>query len=147
MPQTGPPASRDRAWPPRGACVSSSPEHCHSSGRRGGLVLWELGLRPFNLLAAGLGVRGSLLARVLTPAMLVHLLRVVLPLRDPALLMLSVQLFAALWSLSFVLYLRRYAPMLLRPRADGLPGRSPQSTPTARNPGKTMRLCSSTPAP
>lgn len=50
------------------------------------------------------------------------LLRVFLPLLAPALLMLSVQLSAALWGLSFALYLWRYAPMLLRPRVDGLPG-------------------------
>ncbi|UDF34444.1 UNVERIFIED_ORG: NnrS family protein [Shinella sp. XGS7] len=50
------------------------------------------------------------------------LLRVFLPLSAPSLLLLSVQLSAALWSLAFALYLWRYAPILLRPRADGLPG-------------------------
>lgn len=50
------------------------------------------------------------------------MLRVFLPLALPSALMLSVQLSAALWSLAFALYLWRYAPILLRPRADGLPG-------------------------
>ncbi len=48
--------------------------------------------------------------------------RVFLPLAVPSALMLSVQLSAALWSLAFALYLWRYTPILLRPRADGLPG-------------------------
>lgn len=50
------------------------------------------------------------------------LLRVFLPLLAPQALMLSVQLSAALWSLAFALYLWRYTPLLLRPRADGMPG-------------------------
>lgn len=50
------------------------------------------------------------------------LLRVFLPVLHPAALMLAVQLSAALWSLAFGLYLWRYAPILMRPRADGLPG-------------------------
>ncbi|MEJ6000336.1 NnrS family protein [Paucibacter soli] len=54
--------------------------------------------------------------------LLAALLRVFLPLLAPASLMLSVQLAAALWSLSFVLYLWRYTPLLLRPRPDGQPG-------------------------
>jgi len=54
--------------------------------------------------------------------LLATLLRVALPLLDPASLMLSVELSAALWSLSFALYLWRYTPLLLRPRADGQAG-------------------------
>lgn len=50
------------------------------------------------------------------------LVRVFLPLAIPSALMLSVQMSAALWSLAFALYLWRYTPILLRPRADGLPG-------------------------
>ena len=50
------------------------------------------------------------------------LARVLLPLLWPAGLMLAVQLSAALWTLAFALYLWRYAPILVRPRADGQPG-------------------------
>ncbi|MFY8117349.1 MAG: NnrS family protein [Roseateles sp.] len=50
------------------------------------------------------------------------LLRVGLPLLAPGALLLSVQLSALLWTLAFLLYLWRYAPMLLRPRVDGQPG-------------------------
>jgi uncharacterized protein involved in response to NO len=49
-------------------------------------------------------------------------LRVALPLAWPAGLMVAVLASALLWSLAFVLYLWRYAPLLLRPRADGQPG-------------------------
>jgi uncharacterized protein involved in response to NO len=54
--------------------------------------------------------------------MLAAVLRVFLPLVAPERLMLGVQLSAAMWSLGFALYLWRYTPMLLRPRADGQPG-------------------------
>ncbi|MFN3812947.1 MAG: NnrS family protein [Roseateles asaccharophilus] len=50
------------------------------------------------------------------------LVRVLLPLLWPAGLMAAVQLSALLWTLAFSLYLWRYAPILLRPRADGQPG-------------------------
>lgn len=50
------------------------------------------------------------------------LLRVFLPLIMPTALMTAVQLSAALWSLAFALYLWRYTPLLMKPRADGLPG-------------------------
>ncbi len=50
------------------------------------------------------------------------LVRVCLPLHDPAWLLQSVSVSAALWSLAFVLYLVRYTPLLLWPRADGRPG-------------------------
>ncbi|MDT8998033.1 NnrS family protein [Paucibacter sp. APW11] len=53
---------------------------------------------------------------------LAALLRVLLPLLLPASLMLAVQASALLWSASFALYLWRYTPLLLRPRADGQPG-------------------------
>lgn len=48
--------------------------------------------------------------------------RVFLPLLAPAALMTAVQVSAALWSLAFALYLWRYTPLLMRPRADGQPG-------------------------
>jgi uncharacterized protein involved in response to NO len=48
--------------------------------------------------------------------------RVCLPLHDPTWLLQSVGVSAALWSLAFVLYLIRYTPLLLWPRADGRPG-------------------------
>lgn len=54
--------------------------------------------------------------------LLAAVLRVFLPLLAPETLVLSVQLSSALWSLSFVLYLWRYTPLLLRPRPDGQPG-------------------------
>jgi len=54
--------------------------------------------------------------------LLAALLRVLFPLLAPASLMLGVQLSAALWSLSFVLYLVRYTPLLMRPRPDGQAG-------------------------
>jgi len=54
--------------------------------------------------------------------LLAALLRVLFPLLAPASLMLGVQLSAALWSLSFVLYLLRYTPLLMRPRPDGQAG-------------------------
>lgn len=53
---------------------------------------------------------------------LAALLRVGLPLLMPAQLMLAVQASALLWSMSFALYLWRYTPFLLSPRADGQPG-------------------------
>lgn len=48
--------------------------------------------------------------------------RVVPPLLDAAALLPAVTASAALWSLAFVLYLVRYTPLLLWPRADGQPG-------------------------
>jgi uncharacterized protein involved in response to NO len=48
--------------------------------------------------------------------------RVVPPLLDAAALLPAVIVSAALWSLAFVLYLVRYTPLLLWPRADGQPG-------------------------
>lgn len=54
--------------------------------------------------------------------LLAALVRVALPLLAPASLMLGVQLAAALWSLSFALYLWRYTPLLMRPRPDGQAG-------------------------
>jgi uncharacterized protein involved in response to NO len=50
------------------------------------------------------------------------LLRVGLPLVDPAWTLPAVQLSAAAWSAGFALYALRYAPRLWRPRLDGLPG-------------------------
>jgi uncharacterized protein involved in response to NO len=50
------------------------------------------------------------------------LVRVFLPLLAPQLLMPSVLISAALWSLAFALYLWRYTPILLRARVDGQPG-------------------------
>ena len=50
------------------------------------------------------------------------LVRVFVPLLMPAWLLPAVEVSAALWSLAFVLYLVRYTPLLLWPRADGLPG-------------------------
>ncbi|MEJ6007326.1 NnrS family protein [Paucibacter sp. AS339] len=54
--------------------------------------------------------------------LLAALLRVFGPLLAPTMLLRSAQLSAALWCLAFGLYLWRYTPMLLRPRADGQPG-------------------------
>jgi uncharacterized protein involved in response to NO len=48
--------------------------------------------------------------------------RVGLPLLDATWLLASVSVSAALWSLAFALYLVRYTPLLLWPRADGQPG-------------------------
>lgn len=53
---------------------------------------------------------------------LAALARVGLPLLDAAWLLPAVGVSAALWSLAFVLYLVRYTPLLLWPRADGRPG-------------------------
>lgn len=50
------------------------------------------------------------------------LVRVLVPLMWPSALIEAVMLSSGLWSLAFGLYLWRYAPMLLRPRADGQPG-------------------------
>jgi uncharacterized protein involved in response to NO len=50
------------------------------------------------------------------------LARVGLPLVDAAWLLRAVQWSAAFWTLAFVLYLVRYVPLLLWPRADGQPG-------------------------
>jgi uncharacterized protein involved in response to NO len=50
------------------------------------------------------------------------IVRVFVPLLVPSWLLAAVGLSAALWSLAFVLYLVRYTPLLLWPRADGLPG-------------------------
>ena len=48
--------------------------------------------------------------------------RVGVPLLAPSLLVPAALASAALWSLAFALYLWRYTPWLLRPRADGQPG-------------------------
>lgn len=50
------------------------------------------------------------------------LVRVFLPLLWPASLVAAALLSSALWSLAFALYLWRYTPMLVHPRADGQPG-------------------------
>jgi uncharacterized protein involved in response to NO len=49
-------------------------------------------------------------------------LRVGLPLLNPAWLGLAAELSAGLWSLAFGLYAWQYTPWLLRPRLDGRPG-------------------------
>lgn len=54
--------------------------------------------------------------------LLAALVRVGLPLLAPGLTLSAVQLSAALWSAGFGLYALRYAPVLTRPRRDGLPG-------------------------
>lgn len=53
---------------------------------------------------------------------LAALLRVAAPLLHPAWLAPVVLASATLWSLAFALFLWRYTPWLLRPRADGQPG-------------------------
>ena len=53
---------------------------------------------------------------------LAALVRVFLPLMAPAALTGATLAAASLWSLAFVLYLWRYTPLLLSPRADGQPG-------------------------
>ncbi|PXW93363.1 uncharacterized protein involved in response to NO [Sphaerotilus hippei] len=53
---------------------------------------------------------------------LAALVRVGGPLLEPAWLMPATLGSAGLWSLAFVLYLVRYTPWLLQPRADGQPG-------------------------
>ena len=53
---------------------------------------------------------------------LAALVRVAVPLLAPAQTMPAVLLSAALWSAGFALYAIRYAPLLLRARADGKPG-------------------------
>jgi uncharacterized protein involved in response to NO len=50
------------------------------------------------------------------------IVRVFVPLLMPAWLLPAVGISTALWSLAFGLYLARYTPLLLWPRADGLPG-------------------------
>jgi uncharacterized protein involved in response to NO len=54
--------------------------------------------------------------------LLAALLRVGLPLWNPALLMPAVQGSALLWSAGFGLFVGRYGPVLLRARLDGKPG-------------------------
>ncbi|MDI4634072.1 NnrS family protein [Pelomonas sp. V22] len=53
---------------------------------------------------------------------LAAVVRVFVPLLWPAALLVSVQISTLLWVFAFGLYLWRYGPMLMRPRADGLPG-------------------------
>lgn len=53
---------------------------------------------------------------------LAALVRVCVPLIDAASTWWAIQVSAALWTLAFVLYLVRYAPFLVLPRADGQPG-------------------------
>lgn len=48
--------------------------------------------------------------------------RVFLPLLNPAWLLPAAELSALLWSLAFLLYAWQYTPWLLRPRLDGRPG-------------------------
>ena len=50
------------------------------------------------------------------------LIRVVGPLVLPQHTLVAVQVAAVLWSTAFVVYLWRYTPLLIRPRADGQPG-------------------------
>lgn len=54
--------------------------------------------------------------------LLAAVVRVVVPLVHPSGLMGAVVTSSVLWTLAFVLYLVRYTPWLLRPRADGRPG-------------------------
>ncbi len=53
---------------------------------------------------------------------LAAVVRVGVPLLAPALLMQAALASSVLWSVAFALYLWRYTPFLLRPRADGQPG-------------------------
>lgn len=71
----------------------------------------------------GRPLRAGAFERLAYVAMLgAALVRVFLPLAWPASLVSAALLSAALWALAFALYLWRYTPMLLRPRADGQPG-------------------------
>ena len=82
--------------------------------------------RTRTLCATSIAGRPLRAGRIETAAYLAMLgaalARVGLPLLDAGWLLPAVGVSSALWTLAFVLYLIRYTPLLLRPRADGQPG-------------------------
>lgn len=102
-------------WLPR-----SAPVHAFGIGATGGLIIGmitrtALGHTGRMLIASPLEtaayalISGAALARVATLVLL------------PAAAGAGIHLAASLWTLGFGLYLFRYAPFLMRPRADGKP--------------------------
>jgi uncharacterized protein involved in response to NO len=95
--------------------------HALTVGAVGGLVIGMMTRtarghtgHPLRADAADITCYGLVLAAAL--------LRIGLPLVEPAWTLVAVQLSAVAWSAAFGLYALRYAPRLWRPRLDGLPG-------------------------
>jgi uncharacterized protein involved in response to NO len=104
-----------------GAAPSSLASHALMAGAAGGLIIGMMTRTSRGHTARPLRADGFDLACYLL-VLAAALLRVGLPLLQPAWNLGAVLASAVLWSAGFGLFALRYAPVLLRPRLDGRPG-------------------------
>jgi uncharacterized protein involved in response to NO len=100
---------------------ASAATHALTVGAVGGLTVAMMTRTALGHTGRPLVARASEIAIYLLVAA-AAVFRVFVPLAVPAWLVGAVMSSAVLWSAAFVVYLVRYGPMLLRPRADGKPG-------------------------
>jgi len=104
-----------------GGVAASAGVHALTIGATGGLIIGMI-----TRTALGHTGRALIAGRIETSAYLLvqmaAVARVVTLAAMPSLAMLGVHVAGAAWSAAFALYLWRYLPFLLRPRADGQPG-------------------------
>lgn len=110
-----------RAAAALGLAAPTLAAHALTVGAVGGLVIGMMTRTALGHTARPLRADNADIACYVL-VLLAALLRVGLPLIDPAWTLPAVQLSAAAWSAGFGLYAWRYAPRLWRPRLDGLPG-------------------------
>ncbi|MBK4996956.1 NnrS family protein [Pseudomonas sp. S37] len=91
--------------------------HALTVGAMGGLILAMMARVSLGHTGRPLQVPASI-AWAFALMQMASVARVILPLFTP----LGVSLAALCWSLALLLFLRHYLPILLRPRADGMPG-------------------------
>ena len=89
-----------------------------------GFSLWNLGFRPFYLLASLFSAFSVLLWTVQYSGyiQIAAVVRVFVGITSPGQYLASIQLSGLLWAAAFGLYAVRYWPILSRPRVDGKPG-------------------------
>ena len=110
--------ARRRRW---AGYLRSLATHALMVGAAGGLIIGMMTRTARGHTARPLRAdRADIACYVLVLA--AALVRVGVPLLQPAWNMGAVLASAALWSAGFGLYALRYAPVLLRPRLDGRPG-------------------------
>lgn len=104
-----------------GALSGSAAVHAFGIGATGGLILGMITRTALGHTGRALKV-GAGETAAYAAILLAALARVGTQTFLPQAAALGIHLAAALWTVAFALYLIRYAPWLLRPRADGQPG-------------------------
>ena len=104
-----------------GAVGSSAATHALTAGAAGTLIIGMMTRTSRGHTGRRLQADAFDVAAYLA-VVLAAVIRVALPIAAPALTMLAIVLSAGLWCAGFALFAIRYAPALIRPRLDGLPG-------------------------